>query len=145
MKKGRDAQTHRRTLAGTAAAPPAHTVPLQKEGGRAPGDEKTDDIKRSDVKGESGNSAKTAQHRLSWKSDSRSVSDRKASLQSAHKEQREEERKREAGVLAALLQADRWGCWIRDCVKRNTTQKNSTVPCSKATCTAIRCLQRNKG
>lgn len=32
-------------------------------------------------------------------------------------------REREAGVLAALLQADQWGCWIRDCVKQNTTPK----------------------
>lgn len=37
------------------------------------------------------------------------------------------ERKREASVFTALLQKKQWGCWIRDCVKQNTTQY--IVPC----------------
>lgn len=53
------------------------------------------------------------------------------------------QREREATVFTALLQTDQWGCWIRDCVKRNTTQ--NIVSCRKATCTVILCLQRNKG
>lgn len=149
-----DGRTDRKTERGeggeaqvfmdAALPPPAPTVLLQKvRRGRRKG--MPEDNRQTTSNGPMWerfrNEAKTAQHRLSWKSDSWSVRLGQEGKSSVSTQRRERE-KPECGEPHSCRRTS-GGCWIRDCVQQK--QPKNIVSCRKATCTGILCLQQNKG